>query len=306
MIPSQLYCILSGTAAGSQSSRVAQTEEPRISQTNASGSANALSIAREGVNATRAPMQGLIDSGGAIKIFFSPKSMAAGGASTFISDAGGEVFILDRQLKITATLTGFSYALGLTVDKSHNLYVADGLASRILVFAPPYNGTPKILSDPGFQPNDVAVDSKGNVAVTNLYNSSGGGPGGIVFYAKGATNPTKSIPANGTFSGDYFCAFDASGNLYVDSLHGSGPFGVGEVVGGIAGTKVKPLTTNNIIQSFGGIEVTAKGRIAILAEGNYPTPSIIYAYDPPHGGSLRSPVTSTPLSEGHKSRHLRT
>jgi hypothetical protein len=46
----------------------------------------------------------------------------------------------------------------------------------------------------------------------------------------------------------------------------------------------------------GGIQVTEKGRIAILDQGTDSGTTTIYTYNPPHGRSLGKPLTSTPLS----------
>ncbi len=219
----------------------------------------------------------------------------AGGAAEFISDWNNHaVYIVNRQGTITATLHVDSPD-GLAVDAAHKLYVVNGAGSDVLIYAPPYDGSPKTLSDAGNVPVGVAVDRNGNVAVTSV-GSASSGPGGVVFYAKGATSPTKTIAANGTFAGDFYCAFDANGNLYLDSENGSGPFEAGEVVGGITGTSVTPLTTTNLVRFPGGMQVTKSGKIAILDQGSASDAATIYAYDPPSNGSLGSPVATTALS----------
>ncbi|MGA2761347.1 MAG: hypothetical protein ABSF08_13635 [Candidatus Cybelea sp.] len=219
------------------------------------------------------------------------------GETAFISDANNHAVYIVRQGQVAATLDVDGPA-GLAVDASHNLYVANVAGSNILVYAPPYNGTPTTLTDPGFRPNGVAVDAKGNVAVTS-YESNSYGFGSIAFYAKGATSPTKVILADSKFAGDYYCAFDASGNLYLDSKNGSGPFEAGEVVGGIAGKVVKPLTTANLLQNPGGVQVTKSGQIAILDQSNGSGSPTIYTYGPPSHGSLGKPVATTPLSSAN-------
>ena len=220
-----------------------------------------------------------------------------GRRTAFISDANNHAVYIVRQGQVAATLDVDGPA-GLAADASHNLYVANVAGSNTLVYAPPYNGTPTTLTDPGFRPNGVAVDAKGNVAVTS-YESNSYGFGSIAFYAKGATSPTKVILADSKFAGDYYCAFDASGNLYLDSKNGSGPFEAGEVVGGIAGKVVKPLTTANLLQYPGGVQVTKSGQIAILDQSNGSGSPTIYTYSPPSHGSLGKPVATTPLSSAN-------
>jgi sugar lactone lactonase YvrE len=219
----------------------------------------------------------------------------ASGAAEFISDWNNHaIYIIDRQGTVTSSLH-VDGPEGVAVDARHNLYVVNAAGPNVLVYDPPYNGVAKTLSDAGNVPVGVAVDRNGNVAVTSV-GSPSIGPGGIVFYSKGATSPTNTIAANGTFAGDFYCAFDANGNLYLDSENGSGPFEAGEVVGGITGTSVTPLTTANLVRFPGGMQVTKSGRIAILDQGSASGPATIYAYNPPSGGSLGNPVATTTLS----------
>jgi hypothetical protein len=231
------------------------------------------------------------------KSFTSQLGKKAGGETAFVSDSNNNAVYVIRRGQLAATLAVDGPA-GLAVDASHNLYVANVAGSNVLVYAPPYNGTPTVLSDSGFRPNGVAVDANGNVAVTS-FESNSYGPGSIAFYAKGATSPTKTIIADSKFAGDYYCAFDASGNLYLDSKNGSGPFEAGEVVGGIGGKTVKPLTTENLLQYPGGMQVTNSGKIAILDQGEGSGTPTIYAYNPPSHGSLGKPVATTPLSSSN-------
>jgi hypothetical protein len=238
----------------------------------------------------------VIPSGSDASAINRPETKGAG-AAAFISDWDNHVIdIISRNGTVT-TLHDYGPE-GVAVDASHNLYAIDATGPDVLVYAPPYTGTPKVLTGAGVEPTGVAVDSNGNVAVTSL-GSPSGGPGGVVFYAKGATAPTNTIPANSKFAGDFYCAFDAAGNLYLDSKNGSGPFEAGEVVGGIKGTSVKPLTTKNLVQYPGGMQVTESGYIAILDQGNGNGAPTIYAYNPPHGGSLGNPVKTTPLSNAN-------
>jgi hypothetical protein len=183
---------------------------------------------------------------------------------------------------------------GLAVDAAGNLYVTDVAYSNVLVYAPPYNGSPKVLDDAGYRPSDVAVDTKGNVAVTSVTSNSYG-PGSIAFYPKGATEPSKTIVANSKFAGDYFCAFDSAGNLFVDSKSGNGPFALGEVVGGIVGKNVAALTTANILANPAGLQVASDGRIVVLDQSQNLESPTLYAYDPPKGRRLGKPVSITAL-----------
>ncbi len=159
----------------------------------------------------------------------------------------------------------------------------------------PYNGTPRVLSAAGVIPIGVAVDRNGNVAVSSVGTFSTG-LGGVAFYARGATKPTKIVQANSKFGGDYYCAFDAHGNLYVDSQSGSGPWEAGVIAGGVNGNAVTPLTTKNLVQYPGGMQVTRSERIAILDQAAGGQTATISTYDPPKGHSLGNPISTTALS----------
>lgn len=230
---------------------------------------------------------------------FSSAAPKAKNPVAFISDWDNDVVDIINSEGSVTTLHVYGPE-GLAVDASHKLYVVEGGGSNVLIYSPPYNGSPKVLTNAGVQPVGVAVDRYGNVAVTSL-GSTSVGPGAIVFYAKGHTSPTNTITANAQFAGDYYCAFDASGNLYVDSKNGSGPFEAGEVVGGITGNAVTPLTTGNLVQYPGGMQVTRNGQIAILDQANGSGTPTIYTYNPPSAGSFGSPVKTTQLEGSNDS-----
>jgi hypothetical protein len=181
---------------------------------------------------------------------------------------------------------------GLAVDAAGNLYVTNVAASDVLVYAPPYKGAPAILDDAGYRPNGVAVDANGNVAVTSAV-STGYGPGSVAFFSRGATEPSRVIVANGRFAGDYYCAFDSAGNLFLTSMSGNGPFAVGEVAGGISGTAVRALKTRNVLDDPAGIQVTHDDKIAILNAGS--NGATIYTYNAPKGAQLGNPIATTEL-----------
>ena len=215
-------------------------------------------------------------------------------AVAFLSDFNNDVIdIIDNQGNVTTLpATGPE---GLAVDAKHNLYVVNAAYSDVMIFAPPYNGSPKVLANAGVMPIGVAVDRKGDVAVASVGTFSTG-VGAVVFYGKGALKPTNIVDANREFAGDYYCAFDANGNLYVTSKNGSGPFEAGEIVGGITGTAVTPLTTKNLVQYPSGIAVTGDGKIAILDQSQKGSTATIYTYNPPKGHSFGNPIATTELA----------
>lgn len=183
------------------------------------------------------------------------------------------------------------------------MYVANLDSDNILVFAPPYTGTPQIISDePGASPLDVAVDANGNFAVTNLATASGNGD--VALYAAGATSPT-SIISSPNFQQPRYCAFDNDGNLFLDNIQSSESLRsrsavarpndrgesvtIGEIRGGLRGASITQLRTSTEIDNdeAGGVQVTSTGEIAI---DNYVTPGgtggNIYTYKAPKHNNL--------------------
>jgi len=186
--------------------------------------------------------------------------------------------------------SGLSNPQGLDTDAKGNLYVANTGASTALIYKKPYNKAPKTLSVSGYYPVGIAQYKNGEyVAVANIFATSGSN-GSVTIFKNG-----KQV-ANVTNSGFfyyYFCAFDKSGNLFVDGRASSGSTVVGEIPGAAKGkTTLNVLTTGNSIVFPGGIQVTNSNEIAIDDQSGF----AIYTYKQPKGGSLGSPVKTTALS----------
>ncbi len=237
-----------------------------------------------------AERQRLIRAGGNAGTGFVRPSGNAGDYKGFFSDFNDDaVFMYDSRGTLVGTLTGFSGPQGLATDAAGALYVADTNDYRIQVYAPPYNAPPTTLGDGGQEPVDVAVDSSGNVAATNIMTWADG-PGSVTFYAKGGTEPVNTV-SSADFARIYFCAFDASGNLYLDGTDADFNTLVGEIVGGVTGSTIVSLTKGNAIGFPGGVQVTKSGLLSIDDQMG----RTIDTYNPPVGGSLGMPVRVTPL-----------
>ncbi len=236
-----------------------------------------------------------------VRSFVSPAIEAPGGASLFVSDGYNQaVYIYNVAGTLTGTLTGFSLGGGnsgglaenLAVDASGNLYIADRGNEVVDVYAPPYNGKPKVLGGV-VSPQAVSVDRNGNVAVGTDGES---GVGNVTFYAKGATSPTTIVgpPCMCRRLAQAYVdnvAFDGNGNLYFDAEYclddrGCGYFTSGEILGGIKAQSTLLLAGGGT----GGVQVTTDGLIAFAAG-----PGIV-AYNPPQNGNFGSPAQITPLS----------
>jgi hypothetical protein len=226
---------------------------------------------------------------------------AVGKALIFASDSLGsahhsvvDIYLQKGKNKMVGQITGLYGPRGMATDKADNVYIESEGDSEVFVYAPPYTGAPALtLDDSGWFPYDVAVSSKGVVAVANICNApSCGGNGSVTFYAKGATTPCATV-GDPNFTSVYDDGFDDKGNLYVD---GSGPgpsYGpiAGEIKGGCHATTITLLTTANVINFPVGIKVDKADRIAILDAGNF----ALYTYNPPTNGSFGSPVSTVPL-----------
>jgi hypothetical protein len=196
--------------------------------------------------------------------------------------------------------TGLDQPEGITTDAAENLYVANAQLHNVVVYSKPYRSIGPTLGDPNEYPTDVAVSNTGVVGVTNLQSTAGTG-GDVVIYAKGSTSACATV-SDPNWSGMYFGAFDASGNLFIDGFDRNGNTLIGEISGGCGATSIAPLSTGVTIYLVGGVQVY-NGNILIedqVGPGgplgtNTPT---IYTFAPPTGGTLGQPLATTTLAAG--------
>ncbi len=124
-------------------------------------------------------------------------------------------------------ITGLSGPDGICSDKKGDIWVANNLAADVVEYK--HGGTsPKAtLSDPNVYPVGCSVDPMtGNLAVTNIFTTSGG-QGSVAVYAGAAGTPTLYQDAN--IYDAYFCGYDNSGNLFVDGRDSLGTFHLAEL-----------------------------------------------------------------------------
>ena len=130
---------------------------------------------------------------------------------------------------LTGPYNGLNLNAPITVAISKTpkrLYVADLGNNRILVFT--YNGTFVKWWSTGyggalFQPWGVCVSRRGLVGVANRQYNNTGPPGNVEFFTPNAPNGSQATgEASGVLIADQFCAFDKSGNFFVDGTTSAG------------------------------------------------------------------------------------
>jgi streptogramin lyase len=113
--------------------------------------------------------------------------------------------------------TGISEPQGLAVDASGNLYVANTGNATVTIY-PPGGSTPSLtLSQDLPVPAAVAVDSKGDVWVSN---EEGGYTGSLVEFPAGQTIPSTVITGVNPLG----IAVDSADNLYAESYNNSAAY----------------------------------------------------------------------------------
>ena len=166
--------------------------------------------------------------------------------NVFVSDRDtGAIYVYSSEGKFLQTLahkgvTGLWIPLGLGFDQAGNLYVTEALpkTSRVFVMSP-QGQVERILKSPTSMsfPNGVAVDSKGNVVVTDSNNGRA-----LIFDAQGKVAWTISAgSAPGDLGLPRGAAFDSQGHLdIVDTTDQS-----------VRVYQLKPKGAINFLGSFG-------------------------------------------------------
>jgi hypothetical protein len=110
--------------------------------------------------------------------------------------------------------------LGLAVDASGNLYVANHNANNILIYNSSYvQQTSETITSGIDVPTGLAIDASGNLWVANYGASNGGSEGSITEYAAGVMQSSNTI-TNGVV-GPQNMVFDELGDLWVNNNGGS-------------------------------------------------------------------------------------
>jgi hypothetical protein len=187
-----------------------------------------------------------------------------GSVDQLATDAAGDLFVANVDLNTVteyappytggpiATITnGVSAPDALAVDGSGNLFVADEFGS-VLVFAPPYTGTPTAISNGVVWPTSLAVTSVGNLFVSSPNNNT------VTEYAPpftGAPIATLSVTLPGQLT------MDRSDNLFMISNASS----VVEYSPPYTGS---PSASFSATLGASGIAVNSAGQIFVANGGN--------------------------------------
>jgi hypothetical protein len=153
------------------------------------------------------------------KSHVSPKAVGLPRLLFVADDGTDDVYMFSMPaMALMGTLTGFSEPQGMCNDKSGNIWITNTGTLQILQYS--RTGTLlKSLTDPNGDPVGCAVNkANGDLAVTNIFNTSGDAT--VEVYANATGTPTAYN--NPSQTENFFDAYDSSGNLYVDGFSDSG------------------------------------------------------------------------------------
>jgi hypothetical protein len=166
--------------------------------------------------------------------------------------------------------------IGITVSAAGQAYVLEGeydnlgdiLGTEIEVFAPGATGsTAAAFTITGtttqlIDPDDIAVDTAGNIYVANYQDN---GVSQILVFAAGATGsvaPSRVLTFNGEITG---VAVDSGANMYAAEVSSTGSASIAEFSAGASGT---PTATKTISGTTAGLSAASTGAVRVDAAGN--------------------------------------
>ncbi len=209
-----------------------------------------------------------------------------GGVTVYSYKSGGTP-------QLEGELFGFQSPLGECTNAKGDVFIVDFGARMIKQYAHGAITPTTTISDALGIPYSCAVNAaSGELAVTNLENSSGTEPGNVIVYPASLGSPIEYSDA--TLYEPLFCDYDGKGNLYVDAYddtnvgrlgvlhHGNQSFTILNVSGGTI-----PLTSG----------LLADGRQLLVANLYYPaviyrvtvsgsTATIVGSLSLPHGSTV--------------------
>jgi hypothetical protein len=166
----------------------------------------------------------------------------------FISDdSTNDVYIFTMpSVTLKGTVTGFDEPQGMCSDNKGNVWVTNTGTYQIIQLSRT-GQIENTLTDPNGYPVGCAVNqSTGDLAVTNIFNTSGAGT--IEVYKNGSGTPTSlSNPQQYEY---FFPAYDTNGNLYADGFSTYGQYILSECPSG--GSSCTTLTVSGGTPYFPG------------------------------------------------------
>jgi len=177
---------------------------------------------------------------------------------------------------ISGSLTGLTVPVGVAVDSSGTLYVANSTVGTITEYSAGANGNiAPIRTITGLDvPYALAFDESGDLYVANQGTGSSDA-GSVAEYAPGAhgaATPTATIAGGSTgIDRPVGLAFDGTGTLYVNN-YGSN---VTEYTSGVSGAPVRTITSTDLDGGTFLMAVDAAGTSYIANPGGPPANSII-------------------------------
>jgi DNA-binding beta-propeller fold protein YncE len=212
---------------------------------------------------------------------------AKAGALLYASDSAADVvkvFSFPRG-KLVGTLTGLQTPQGMCVDKAGNVFITNSGAAQILKYA--HGGTTPIatIADPGEHPIGCAVSPvNGDLAATNIFDDSYTN-GSLSVYRRARGTPKKYTDQQ--MIADYFCGYDASGNLFVD---GTKPASFSFVFAELPkrGKNLRNITLNQTIGGPGGVQWD--GKYVAIADQEAP---VIYQFSVSGSAGVETGQTQT-------------
>jgi hypothetical protein len=195
--------------------------------------------------------------------------------------------------KLIGQLSGtyFPFPQGVAVDRQHNLWVTNFTSSYTVEKFPPGATTPsEVLNDPApgtgsvYYPVAVAVDDDGTVYVANEYYTPSFGPGNIVVYAKGSTNPTQTLTAPSILFPEGI-AVDKNHNIFTNVYTTNAQFVIGEFKASSNGSYSYAVINSSPRAFLNYIALDQKGNL--LGGSNYHLGQSLLVYGPPIWGQIR-------------------
>jgi sugar lactone lactonase YvrE len=213
--------------------------------------------------------QGSINATGVLASFSAPYGLAFdGGGNLYISDSGNDLIRKMSSAGVVTTLAGgdtvamtngvginasFFNPLGVTVDGSGNVFVADAGDDMIRMITPAavvttFAGTGPATDSTGSasiinNPTGVAIDVHSNIFVANYLNNnilqinSGGAVSVLAGSSTGAAGNNNGADSSATFYLPNSVAVDAADNIYVSD-------GVNDLI--------RKITPNGVVTTLAG------------------------------------------------------